>query len=437
MKRLDVAIIGAGAAGLAAGADLARRGASIAILEARGRIGGRVLTRRAAGLPLAVELGPEFIHGHAPETERILRQASLPSYEVGGDHWRAAGGSIQPMNLSWRIDRVLDRIDRSRPDESFAAFLKRRPGGHRLAADRTSAAGFVQGFHAADLERISSHSIAPVEMEASDSVLRTARIPGGYDQVMEWLARPIHRSIRLRAEVEAISWRRHDARIRLRSTDRRARTVSARAVIVTVPIGVLNAPIGTRGSITFDPDPGRTRHAIQHLAMGSVTHVPFWFDEMPWADLRTRRMREKLERLSFLHTSRGRFNVWWSVHPMKTPLLVAWSGGPPGVELSKQARGRIIEIALRELGDAIGVSYQRVRARVKGSWLENWERDPYSRGAYSYALVGGADAGEELARPIEGTLFFAGEATARVTGTVEGGLESGRRTARQVLRALG
>jgi monoamine oxidase len=122
---------------------------------------------------------------------------------------------------------------------------------------------------------------------------------------------------------------------------------------------------------------------------------------------------------------------------MKTPLLVAWSGGPPGAELSKQPRQRIIEIALRELGHAIGVSYERVQARVKRSWLQNWQRDPYSRGAYSYARVGGADAGDELAKPVEGTLFFAGEATARVTGTVEGALESGRRAARQVLRALG
>jgi monoamine oxidase len=437
VKKLDVVIIGAGAAGLAAGAALARAGLSFAIFEARRRIGGRVLTRRAAGLPLAVELGPEFVHGGAPETYRLLREASLPSYEVSGDQWRAAGGSVQPMNSPWRIDRVLVRIDRTRPDESFAAFLARHPGGRRLAGDRMSAAGFVQGFHAADLDRISAHSIAPVEVESSDSVLRTARIPDGYDRVTGWLARPIRRSIHLGAEVSAISWRRGQARVRLRTGRPRPTPVQARAVVITVPVGVLNAPPGTRGSITFDPDPPRARHAIQHLAMGSVTHLPIWFDRMPWADLGSRRTREKLEGLSFLFTPHGRFNVWWSAHPMKSPFLVGWSGGPPGAELSKQTPDRILEIALNELGAAFGISYRRLKARVRRSWIQNWERDPYARGAYSYALVGGAEAGDALARPIEGTLFFAGEATATVTGTVEGALQSGRRAARQVLRALG
>ena len=60
--------------------------------------------------------------------------------------------------------------------------------------------------------------------------------------------------------------------------------------------------------------------------------------------------------------------------------------------------------------------------------MHNWQHDPYSRGAYSYRRVGGVEAGDALARPVERTLFFAGEATDEASGTVEGALASGRKS---------
>ena len=78
------------------------------------------------------------------------------------------------------------------------------------------------------------------------------------------------------------------------------------------------------------------------------------------------------------------------------------------------------------------MSRSRLTASVRGSWLLDWQHDPFSRGGYSYPHVGGANAGRPLARPIEGTLFFAGEATSRDWGTVEGAIASGLRAARHV-----
>jgi monoamine oxidase len=68
----------------------------------------------------------------------------------------------------------------------------------------------------------------------------------------------------------------------------------------------------------------------------------------------------------------------------------------------------------------------------------DWTLDPYSRGAYSYPLVGGADAAPALAAPLGDTLFFAGEFTcpAPANGTVEGAIDSGRRAAGEALRSL-
>jgi monoamine oxidase len=72
-----VIVLGAGAAGLAAADELARAGRSVLVLEARGRVGGRVWTRRMAGIEAPVELGAEFIHGRAPATHALLKRAGI------------------------------------------------------------------------------------------------------------------------------------------------------------------------------------------------------------------------------------------------------------------------------------------------------------------------------------------------------------------------
>ena len=73
---------------------------------------------------------------------------------------------------------------------------------------------------------------------------------------------------------------------------------------------------------------------------------------------------------------------------------------------------------------------------VEAAWMHDWVHDPFTRGAYSYSMVGGLDAPAALARPLAGTLFFAGEATDTegATGTVHGAIASGQRAARQLLR---
>ena len=81
---------------------------------------------------------------------------------------------------------------------------------------------------------------------------------------------------------------------------------------------------------------------------------------------------------------------------------------------------------------------QRLRREVAQVWTHDWIHDPFARGVYSYQTVGGDNASRDLARPIDGTLFFAGEAadTTGSTGTVHGAIASGSRAATQGLRAL-
>jgi monoamine oxidase len=113
---------------------------------------------------------------------------------------------------------------------------------------------------------------------------------------------------------------------------------------------------------------------------------------------------------------------------------VAWSGGPPAAELTGKKPEEVAARAFRDLAEQSGISRRRIESRVEGLWLHDWNGDPFARGAYSYARVGGSKAAKSLARPVEGTLFFAGEATdtgGRI-GTVEGAIATGLRAAKQV-----
>jgi monoamine oxidase len=296
-----------------------------------------------------------------------------------------------------------------------------------------SAAGFVRGFHAADPDLIGAHSLAPVHGKwAGGEHTTAARIADGQDAIPRWLAQDLTDIIRTRAVVTEIAWKRHAVDIRMREgTPGAVRRVSARAVVVTIPLGVLKARPGMRGSIAFRPDPPATRDAISRLAMGSVTKVVFAFDELPWSKVAS------AKDVGFLRTPDSDFTVWWSTGLSRAPLAVAWGGGPPAAALDLRPPAEIIATALRDLSRALGLSRSRLEASVRGTWLHDWQHDPFSRGAYSYPQVGGMNAGQALARPVEVTLYFAGEATSRAWGTVEGALASGLRAARQVDPAEG
>ncbi len=122
--------------------------------------------------------------------------------------------------------------------------------------------------------------------------------------------------------------------------------------------------------------------------------------------------------------------------PRQLPVLTAWAGGPRAEVLLGRPESDIIARSLEALATVMSVPRAWLERRLESWAWHDWRADPYSRGAYSYALVGGASAASALARPLDGTLFFAGEATdAEESGTVQAALASGRRAAREVLTA--
>jgi monoamine oxidase len=147
----------------------------------------------------------------------------------------------------------------------------------------------------------------------------------------------------------------------------------------------------------------------------------------------------KLANLSFLQGPDPDVGVWWTLAPLRAPMLVAWAGGRRGAALALLSVEERLERALASAARLFGAPRRATAALLVSSWTHNWEDDPFARGAYSYPLVGGSKAGEALSKSIRGTLYFAGEATVNEadSGTVHGAIRSGRRAATQLARHLG
>jgi len=446
----DVIVIGAGVAGLEAAQRLARRHLRVVVVEARARLGGRIRTERPAGWPAPVELGAEFVHGRPRGLVRALAGARARTIELEWRHAFVRRGKVETGGNSWRAAQEwMDRL----PDEdvSFASIL-RRPGWSRgLTREvRAMLLGFVEGFNAADAERISvlglNRQTRASEAEEGDRIFH---LRDGYDQLVHHLARPLARiegALRLGAVVNRVEWGAGGVQVHARGAlGGPLGTLRARAALVTAPLAVLQARQPAPGAITFAPAlPPWKRAAIDRLAMGNVIKVVVRFRDRFGSGWSSPIPRDT----GFLHALGGPVPVWWTFGPEPHRCLVGWVAGRAAAPLaalaSRRARGeapaidRRVRAAIGGLARGLGTSARDLLTAVEDVAIVDWAEDPYARGAYSYIPVGGLDAPAQLAAPVEGCLFFAGEATdtAGDPGTVHGALRSGERAARELISRL-
>ena len=434
----DVIVIGAGAAGLAAAAALGGAGRSVLVLEARDRIGGRIWTRLEPALAAPVELGAEFIHGESPETAELLRRAGAPAVDISAEHWSLIDGRLQQrtQSLLGKVRAAFEAADvLSRPDMSLEDFLGSDSGRSLPEEARAMARAFVCGFDAADPQRVSLHSVAEEWRSGGMLDASQSRPLGGYHTALLALCAALDvRRVRLQLQtvISSVRWSDRSVEVAGRWLGRPYRA-EARKAIITVPLDVLKARADTHGAIDFVPPLAAKQAALEQLLSGPVLKVALHFRDAFWERLEGGRYGDA----SFFHAPGKVFPTFWTALPARAPLLNAWVGGPCAARLCELRDEEIVRQAM-ECVSAVFFG-GNAAPQLQAAYVHNWTRDPYARGAYSYAAVGGSGARQALATPLGGTLFFAGEAT-DTTGepaTVTGALRSGTRAALEVSRHFG
>jgi monoamine oxidase len=432
----DVVVIGAGVAGLEAARRLLQAGLSVIVLEARPRIGGRIDTRRPDGWPGPVEAGAEFVHGRPRGLVSALDGAGVRLVELARRHVLAHRGRVRPAGKSWaRALAFLDQL----PDEDVAfADVMRRPAVAR-ALDRDARAflqSFVEGFNAADARRISVRGLnkqtEASEQEQGDRLFRTR---DGYDALPAFLARPLLRvpgALRLSTVVTRVAWGDGSLAIDARGLWGGALgPVRARAALVTVSLGVLQAQPPSPGAIRFVPAlPLAKRRAIARLAIGNVLKLVARFR----APFGQGVFRAIAPQTTFVHVPGAPVPTWWVAAPRPSTCLVGWTAGPAADRLHAGGADAAIQAALRGLAGGLGLPTRTLTAELEDLRVFDWAVDPFARGAYSWVPVGALDAPAALALPVGGSLYFAGEATdvGGDPGTVHGALATGARAAHEI-----
>lgn len=451
IQQADVLIVGGGAAGLAAAARLVAAQQRVILLEAQNRLGGRIHTLNDPAFPLPVELGAEFIHGRPEITWRLLREAGAIAVDVPHDHWQRRGGRLVRLNgFSDEIAGVMRRLrDVGDEDMSFAQFLDRFCSQADLAEARQLARSFVEGFDAAEPERISAKALA-TEWQGVGNVGEQPqfRVLRGYGSLISHLHDQLSAeqcSIKLNTCVTEVRWKPGQVEIeafdvRSPQQQQQQRTFAARCAIVTLPVGLWHAKDGELGTVRFTPELQQKRDAARRLGYGSVVKVILLFDRAFWEDDSIgcdAAGGESLADACFLHDAQAVFPTWWTARSLRAPMLTAWAGGPKAHQLAGLSEKALIGRALDVASKLFAISRSQLDAMLLAGCACDWSASPFARGAYSYELVKAGEARQHLAEPVEDTLYFAGEATdLSQSATVAGALASGERAAGEIISHL-
>jgi len=450
-RETDVIVVGAGAAGLSAAVALARAGLGVTIFEARERIGGRIFTLRDPVCQAPIELGAEFIHGRPPEIWNLLKAGKVRIREMYGDNWCSIDDQLMRCDFFSDVNAILEKMDDRGRDQSFMEFIDGccpASTNSRQQRARDWAIRYVSGFNAADPAMVGVHWLVK-GMRAEEKIEgdRVFRAEHGYADLIDIFQQQLDDSsvpVQTGTVVESIEWRPCHVELSARGPGGTA-SVSALRVLITVPLGVLQARSDEKGAIRFSPDlPQRKQDAIQNVMMGKVIRVTLRFRERFWKDVPRRehprsghKVSKTMDEMSFLLSQDDWLPTWWTSLPAKLPLLVGWAPFHCAERLSGRNESFVVEQSLKALHRVFAVSLHELDVLLEYAYFHDWQNDPFSRGAYSYGKVGAEDAQEALARPIENTLFFAGEASdvGGRNGTVHGAIASGRRAATEIIHA--
>ena len=412
MVGVDVAVIGAGAAGIGAARRLIAAGARVVVLEARDRVGGRAHTVIVEGLSL--DLGCGWLHDAAENRcrEVFVRDLHLPIDDTPPPWGRPALTAGFPA-ADQRAYR--ERFARLEAELELAARDPRdRPASDLVAPGERWAPllnAFSAAYNGAALDRISVHDYAAYRAGEGD-----ARTPGGYGAALTLAAAGL--PVRLGAVVTRVEHGGATARVHLAEGG----AVEAWAVVCTLPTRLL-----ANGAVRFEPAVPELAEAAARVPLGCAAKA-FHAIDGDADDL------APPESLLFGAPDALR-TASHHIRPFGRAYVESYFGGAFAGELEAAGRDALLDFARGQIAERLG---SRWRTRLRPLAATGWSVDPFSRGAYSHALPGCAGDRAVLAQPAPGgRLHFAGEAASpHFFSTAHGAWETGEAAAGAVLARL-
>ncbi|MBV8281283.1 MAG: FAD-dependent oxidoreductase, partial [Candidatus Eremiobacteraeota bacterium] len=345
----DVIVIGAGAAGLAAARRLAMQSRSTIVLEARNRVGGRVWSHPTARAATPAELGAEFIHGGAPQTMALLREAGGAALDSAGETWVSKDGRLTRDDTDFcsAAQVFADAASLLPEDESVDAFLRRLASNESLRAKTWAARAFVEGFDAADPRVASVRAIA--QEWGAGLNFPSSRPLGGYGPLFDFIRADCETAgvvIELNTIARRVIWQRQSVTVETIDGSGRSQTRTARAVVITLPAGVLRRRDDT-GAVSFEPAlPAEKQNALASIEMGHVAKIVLQFRTPFWEEIARGRYRDG----AFFRCDGPPFPTYWTLLPTRSELVVAWAGGPKATALEHVAHHDLVELACAGFG---------------------------------------------------------------------------------------
>lgn len=427
----DVIVLGAGLAGLAAARELSDGGKSVLIIEARERAGGRVFTRRDPATDYPIELGPEWV-GADGALRELLNAHGGDVRTTHGTHLVKREGAMAERESWQEMSELLDRIRvllQDGGDRTLMDALNACCQEDDLPEGRAALISYVQGFHTADPSRVSARWLLEVEdNEPADA--SEGHALSGLDRAIGALQSALgeRATLMLNTVATGVHWSEGGVQVTATQSGQPA-TFAAKQLICALPLAVLKARAGEIGAVAFMPPLAEKHSAFELIDTGPVMKMTLVFDEPFWHRI------DKLDTASFIQERGLPFPTWWTTHPIKAPVITGWVAGPLVAELQGVRGDALRDIALDSLAKVLGVAREVVTQHLRGWHSHDWTADPFARGAYSYVLSGGTGAHAVVAKPLNNTLFFAGEFTCGQghNATMEGALQSGIRAAQELL----
>jgi monoamine oxidase len=401
----DIAIIGAGAAGLGAAHALKKTGVSFVVLEARDRVGGRGHTIMASP-EVTFDLGCGWLH--SADKNSFVGIAEQLGFEVDRTlpPWRErAVGKAFPqderMQFIAALDAFYDRAYEAAQNGRDAPASDYLEPGNRWNPMIDAVSTYVNGCEL-DQESI-------LDMDAYEDTAINWRVRRGYGALMAAYGAALPLAFNC-----AVTLIDHSAkRLRIETSQG---TLSADKAIVTVPTGLI-----AQEAIRFHPALPAKVDAAAGLPLGLADKVMLALadaDALPKdGNLRGATMR----------TEMGTYHL----RPFGQPCIEGFFGGRYAQALEDAGDGAIAAASIDEIASFLGNDIRRKLTPLRES---RWAHDPFARGSYSHALPGQAHQRAVLAAPVDDRLFFAGEATSlNFFSTAHGAHDSGERAAREAL----